>query len=285
MAAPSAIEKMLFERSTRKNQVISIPGSEHPLSVRKTTLPSAKATPAEFLSLATLGRAAQFIAHDFRHHLSIVYANAEFIGSRSMDPGEREELLSEIRIAIDCMTDQLDSLLLFTRTGCALQMTHQSLKSIVERAIQMVHAHPEARQVEIFCLDLPPIEACVDGLRLCSAIFNLLLNACQSANAVGEVNTVNVVLNQNKQYIFIRVLDRGPGVPPAIRETLFQPFVKTEGGKGSGFGLTIARCVAREHGGDVYLETSRPGKTAFVLRLSKPALKALSTAPHTTSIA
>jgi C4-dicarboxylate-specific signal transduction histidine kinase len=50
------------------------------------------------------------------------------------------------------------------------------------------------------------------------------------------MSTVDVVLNQNKQYIFIRVSDRGPGVPPAIRDTLFQPFVKKEGGKAAVLG-------------------------------------------------
>jgi signal transduction histidine kinase len=43
--------------------------------------------------------------------------------------------------------------------------------------------------------------------------------------------------------------------------------VKTEGAASMGLGLTIARCVAREHGGEAYLEESRPGRTVFVLTL------------------
>ncbi len=285
MAIPFVIEKIPFEHSAEQHQTIGAPKLAHQFSLRITELPSATARPAAPVSLAALGGVAQLIAHDFRHHLCTVGANAEFLVSRTMDSANREELLDEIRAAIECMTEQLDSLLLFTRTGCNLQPRRQSLNLILERAIRMARAHPDAHHVEISSNDMPFLEASVDGLRLCSAIFNLLLNACQAAKTTPGMKTVDIVLNQNRQYIFIRVLDRGPGVPHAIRNTLFQPFVKAEGGSGTGLGLTIARCIAREHGGEVCLEESRPGKTVFVLKLSKRALKALSDMPNSASIA
>jgi signal transduction histidine kinase len=250
---------------------------QQPLTFEGIGAPSTMVRQTESLPSAVLTRVAQFIAHDFRHHLCAVYANAEFLSTGTIEPADREGLLEEIRVAIDCMTDQLESLLLFTRTGCVLKPRHQSLKLIIEQAIQMVRSHPETRHIKITQQDIPILEGCVDGLKLSSALFNLLLNACQAAKVAPETKSVDIALHHDSSDVFIRVLDRGPGVSHAIRETLFQPFAKAEGTKGMGLGLTIAKCIAQEHGGEVYLEESRPGRTVFVLRLPRFCFPPLDT--------
>jgi K+-sensing histidine kinase KdpD len=210
---------------------------------------------------------AQFIVHDLRHHLCAVYANAEFMCSRSETPSDREELFDEIRSAIVCMTDQLDALLLLSKTGSAFHLRRQPLKYIVERATRMVRSHPVTELVNITSEDLPFIEGHVDGKWLCSAIFNLLLNACQAVRLAPKPREVGIALQQDLTHVAIRVTDSGPGVPRSMQKSLFQPFLSADHRVGLGLGLTIAECVAREHGGEVYLEESRPGRTSFVLRL------------------
>ncbi len=71
--------------------------------------------------LATIGRMASSISHDLRHYLSAVYANAEFLGSWSIGPEERAELLAEVKMGVHGMTDLIESLLIFGRTGQHLQ--------------------------------------------------------------------------------------------------------------------------------------------------------------------
>ncbi len=162
----------------------------------------------ESLPSAVLTRVAQFIAHDFRHHLCAVYANAEFLSTGTLEPADREGLLEEIRIGIDCMTDQLDSLLLFTRTGCLLKLAINLSNSSLSMAIQMVRSHPETRHVKITQQDIPILEGCVDGLKLSSALFNLLLNACQAAKVAPEIKSVDIALHHDSSDVFIRVSDR-----------------------------------------------------------------------------
>ncbi|MBB6146817.1 K+-sensing histidine kinase KdpD [Silvibacterium bohemicum] len=210
---------------------------------------------------------AQFVVHDLRHHLCAIYANAEFMCSRSENPSDREELFDEIRSAIVCMTDQLDALLLLSKTGSAFHLRRQSLKSIVELATQMVRSHPVAELVNLTSKDMPFIEGHVDGKWLCSAIFNLLLNACQAVRLAPKPWEVVIALQQDLSHVAIRVTDSGPGVPRSIQKSFFQPFVGADHRDGMGLGLPIAECVAREHGGEVCLEESRPGRTSFVLRL------------------
>ena len=61
--------------------------------------------------MAMIGQMAGSISHDMRHQLSAVYANAEFLCNTRLTTAEREELFSEIRIAVNEMTDLVDSML------------------------------------------------------------------------------------------------------------------------------------------------------------------------------
>ena len=229
----------------------------------------------ESRSLEVLSRLTQFLVHDLRHHLCTVYANAEFMCSDNL--ADREELFDEVKAAIGCMTEQLDILLLLSRTGIIFQLRRQPLKHIVEQAAHMVRLHADSNQVNIISEDAPFVEGCVDGKWLCSAIFNLLLNACQAARLAPGMKEVRVALHQDQSHVEIRVTDSGPGVPGSIQRSLFQPFVTENEPDGMGLGLAIAECVAREHGGEIYLEESRLGRTSFVLRLPKPAAGVLCT--------
>jgi signal transduction histidine kinase len=227
----------------------------------------------ESRTLAMIGTMVQSISHDLRHHLSAVYAGAEFMSSEKVLPPDREALMEEVGMAIHTMTGLLDSLLLFAETGRALHPRPGSVNLLVERALAMVRAHPDALEVETVVKDMPSIAGWMDCKRLGSAVYNLLLNACQAARRGLSPKRVEIDLSQDPSLIHLRITDSGPGVPDCIRETLFQPFVSHGHGNGIGLGLTIAERGAREHGGLLCLEESRPGRTIFALHLSKLALR------------
>jgi signal transduction histidine kinase len=101
------------------------------------------------------------------------------------------------------------------------------------------------------------------------AIYNLLLNACQAARNNSGVPNVTAVIVASKQSLTVTITDDGPGVSVAIRESLFEPFVSAGKQNGTGLGLTLAQCVAEEHGGSVQLASSRPGETVFILSIAR----------------
>jgi len=226
--------------------------------------------------LATIGRMASSISHDLRHYLSAVYANAEFLGYEATSPAERTELLAEVRLGVDGMTELIDSLLLFSRTGQALQPTYESLPFLVDRAIQMVRAHPDAKDVNFVIESMPPVEVWMDALKIERAIYNLLLNGYQAAKLSTGAPSVNILVSETEEWIRVYITDNGPGVPDSIRVTLFQPFVSEGKQGGAGLGLTLAYKIAQEHGGSVALEESHRGRTVFSLSLAKATLKNLA---------
>ncbi len=224
--------------------------------------------------LATIGRMASSVSHDLRHHLSAIYANAEFMSLPNTGADERAELHLEVQEAVQSMTDMIESLLLFSQTGQMLHLRREQIDALVERTAQSVRLHPECREIQ-FSTEIPqPVYAWVDSKKLSRAIYNLLLNACQSAKKGPGVHKVVVKLSEDDDKIEIRIRDTGPGVAESIRETLFQPFVSAGKENGVGLGLTLAQHVAQEHGGEVRLEKSVPGETVFTVLLYKQALEA-----------
>jgi signal transduction histidine kinase len=228
--------------------------------------------------LATIGRMAGSISHDLRHYLSVMYANAEFMSDGSIAQSERDELFLEVGSAVHGLTDLLDSLLLFTQTGRALYPEYESITLLIQRSVRMVRYHPGARDVRITLTGLSSIEAWVDAKKLERAVYNLLLNACQSARLGGERAVVILSLEEDEQSIDIRITNNGPGVPESIRQTLFLPFVSEGRESGTGLGLTLALQIAQEHGGSINLEDQEEGHTVFKITLPKVALQALGDA-------
>lgn len=223
--------------------------------------------------LATIGRMAGSVSHDLRHYLAAIYANSEFLASDSVPADERNEVLAEIRNAVNGTTEMLESLLMFGRTGGGLRRTRQSVGALVERALHLVRVHPDAAQVEFHVHTGEPgaTEAFVDAKQIERAIYNLLLNACQAPRPEGTPACVTLTLLARDREIDIEVADNGNGVPPAIHATLFEPFVSEGKHKGSGLGLTLTQSIAVEHGGSVTLMRSVPGETIFRMRIAREA--------------
>ncbi|KAA6460332.1 HAMP domain-containing protein [Acidobacteria bacterium AB60] len=221
--------------------------------------------------LATIGSMASSVSHDLRHYLAAVFANAEFLSSSKLNPQERGELLSDIQVAVDGATELLDSLLILSKGGAAFHREPGSVLRIAEKAVSLLRSHPEAEGItlRLECDDDEGASALVDAKQMQRAIYNLLLNACQSAHTTGGPRVVVLSIAGKEQTIAISVTDSGPGVPDHIRASLFQPFVSDGKQSGTGLGLTLADAVAREHGGTVTLVSSKPGETVFRLTLQR----------------
>lgn len=95
-------------------------------------------------------------------------------------------------------------------------------------------------------------------------MLNLIINAFQAMERDG--GTLTITTGSTDSTIFFRVSDTGPGIPPDIRDKIFEPFYTTkERGKGTGLGLAIVQQVVEEHKGSISL-ASEPGEgTTFTV--------------------
>jgi signal transduction histidine kinase len=219
--------------------------------------------------MSAIGMMACSISHDMRHLLSAIYANAEFLERHDRSESARADLLLEIQEAVLAMTERIDSLLDFGSSGRNNPLVPECVSFVVEKAIAAVKMHPDGRNVSITVDKFPPAEGNMDVRNLESAIYNLLLNACQAATRSTKAPEVRVRVTEADEQIYISISDNGPGIPSSIRRTLFDPFVTAGKSSGTGLGLTLARRIAEEHGGSVWLEESNRARTAFTLSLIK----------------
>jgi signal transduction histidine kinase len=237
----------------------------------RSEIQKANQTVLESERLATIGRMASSVSHDLRHYLAAIYANAEFLASDRFSEKERADIFGEVRSAVSGTTEMIESLLIFSRTGAGIRRQPELMATLLERATTLVRTHPDAEGVTLAVHygDAARTAAAVDGKQIERAISNLLLNACQSARSMGTAANIAVTLEAQENQILINVIDNGPGVPNNIRKSLFEPFVSEGKQKGTGLGLTLAHCIALEHGGEVVLLSSRPGETIFQMKVAR----------------
>jgi signal transduction histidine kinase len=105
-----------------------------------------------------------------------------------------------------------------------------------------------------------------DGAMLRQVLANLVRNA---VSAMGETGRLELAVRREDGETRIEVADDGPGIDPAIREILFEPFVTTRRGgrEGAGLGLFLAERLIASHEGNIDVESTPGGGTRFTIRL------------------
>jgi signal transduction histidine kinase len=215
--------------------------------------------------LATIGRMASSISHDLRHSLAAIVANAEFLCESRLSSDQREELYQEVRVAVNQMTDLIDSLLEFSRTRESLRPAYGNVKDSVERVVAAIRSHPEFHPIRITISQEGNSSGWFDPRKLERALYNLLLNSCEAVVPGG--GRIHVGLTQVQGGIEVRVSDNGRGIPEVIRGQLFEPFISHGKENGTGLGLTVVQKIVQDHGGDVIVEKTSAEGTVFRLLL------------------
>ena len=122
-------------------------------------------------------------------------------------------------------------------------------------------APPGVELVRAVAPDLPDVRA--DRDQILQVLHNLVKNALEAMPAGGRL-TVGV--RRDGPEVAFEIADTGPGIPPELRERIFQPYVTTKAG-GTGLGLAIAERIVQEHGGRIDVAPAPGGGALFSVRL------------------
>ena len=207
--------------------------------------------------LETRAQALAGVSHDLRLPLTRLRLRLE-----QLPEGDSR---SAIQRDIEEMDEMISGTLDYLRAGSD---TEQAVRLNLNALIESLAEDAEAAGAKVSLHGTAaPILARPQGLRRCLA--NLIDNARRYGG--GEVD---VTLADGASSVEIRIEDRGPGIPAAERERVFEPYVRLEASRarhtgGAGLGLAIARAIARAHGGDIRLEAREGGGTAAVVTLSR----------------
>jgi signal transduction histidine kinase len=220
--------------------------------------------------VAAMGRAANSISHDLRHHLAAVVANAEFLYEAEKLRLDRHDVYKEIQAASEQMTELLDSLRDLAREQRDISPVNASIDQCVRRAIDAARARPELRDRDISVRAAGDMAGVFDPQKIERALLNLVVNACEAVpSREGKIAFDIVSLPEAFE---IRVSDNGPGIPAAIRDNLFEPFVSAGKPNGTGLGLAIVSKIIADHGGAVCVESTSEHGTTFLVKLPRVQL-------------
>jgi two-component system sensor histidine kinase KdpD len=234
------------------------------------------------------------VSHDLRSPLTAISAAGEAVGSPSLSPGERHEMAVVIQEESKRLSRLVDNLLDLSRleAGAAEPRTEwASIEELIRVAVAEVGGAAEAFTLSID-RNLPLLS--VDPVQMERAFVNVLENARRHSgghpvsvraravrrlagtrargapeDAGGEEHPQARTAAGDR--VIVRIVDRGPGIPPAQLERVFEPFYRagTVGGehRGSGLGLAIARGFTEANAGSLHVE-SLPGQGAtFVFEM------------------
>jgi PAS domain S-box-containing protein len=215
---------------------------------------SAEGKLREQAALAQLGELAAIVAHEVRNPLAGLRGSLQVLATRIPPDMRGREILSAMVERIDVLADRVGDILLFAGSREA-RLQPVTVQSVARDAVASAIAAVIGVPAPVIIGDDPIAVADPEMLR--ELLLNLVMNACQAARATAAA-PVEVRIAAIAGTCRIEVLDRGPGIDPAIRERIFEPFFTTKHG-GTGLGLAIAKRLADLQGGAVTLDDRSGG--------------------------
>jgi signal transduction histidine kinase len=245
---------------------MSLPGTANPIPHAARGAPEIRALVAAFNRLSE--RIAQLIkarmaliggiSHDLRTYATRLRLRAELIG----DDRERAKAIHDL----DDMKRLLDDSLLAIEAGAPVRVQELvEIAPILEREVE-----DRCRAGAAVSLALSPEAWSAQLIGDALALRRLFANLTDNALAYGREAAIGAEIRGDD--LVVSMDDKGPGISPAEREMVFEPFVRLEQSRsrstgGAGLGLAIARNVAEAHGGRVTLETAPGGGNRAIVTL------------------
>jgi two-component system C4-dicarboxylate transport sensor histidine kinase DctB len=221
---------------------------------------------AQASRLGTLGQITAGVAHEINQPVAAIRTFAES-GGKLLDRGAGETARENFGRIVE-LTDRIGRITAELR-DFARKRTRaagaETLESILQGVLILIGERARGRLAIDVTAEMRGLTLKGERVRIEQILVNLIQNALD-AIADRKDGMVRLSAERADGRVTLRVSDNGPGVDPAVRDTLFTPFTTAKSG-GLGLGLAIARGIAREFGGELRHEPGEGGGARFLLTL------------------
>lgn len=218
--------------------------------------------------LAMVGQLSAGVIHEVNNALTVVLGQSE---------------LMQLEATGKVMTEGLDMVCRAGRNaqkiiGRMLEMTHQreaprmyfDFNALIEQTVQLVQRQLLRKNIHLqadLAEGLPQAFGVPEQIQ--QVVLNLIQNGSDAILSIRRHGTIRVRTRLGGRYAVVEVEDDGPGIPHALQQRVFEPFVTTkEKGKGTGLGLSVCQSIARDHQGMLWVGDVEDGTgTRMVLEL------------------
>jgi len=240
--------------------------------------------------MESVGQLTGGIAHDFNNMLTVITGTIEILADGVKHDPALASIAKMINDAADRASQLTANLLAFARKQ-PLRPQDTDVNALIEEAVKLL-APTLGRQIEIqTVLSDEAWPALVDRGQLTSALVNLAINARDAMPDGGTLlfKTGNFTRHADDaeigdlgagDYVTVEVIDSGAGIPPAIRDRIFEPFFSTKQfGTGTGLGLSMVFGFAKQSGGSVVVDGEEGKGACFRIYLPKADVEASDAFP------
>jgi two-component system sensor histidine kinase PilS (NtrC family) len=230
--------------------------------------------------LAAVGRLSAAIAHEIRNPLASISGSIQLLRSALALDGSNQRLMDIIAREIERLNTIITDFLAYARPR-PLQYAEVDIHKLISGTLDLLrNGLPEGGAVTVrteFAPNVPTMMIDPQGLR--QVIWNLCLNAVEAMRHQGTLTIRTVVQSPSKQpyrsyhesrpatqELVIEVADTGPGMPPEVKEKIFEPFYSTKSG-GTGLGLATVDRIIYNHKGRMAIESQLGHGTTIRIHL------------------
>ena len=223
--------------------------------------------------LATLGTIATIIAHEFNNILTPMMSYGQLALARPSDQDLMRKAVEKTVSGCERAAKICSSLLGFAREADEHHVA--PLRPTIDETIACLSRDPKKDGIDL-TIDVPDVQVAISPLNLQQVLLNLILNAKKAMGIRG--GRLRISATVEGAMVNIDVADNGPGIPPAIRDRLFEPFVTQKHRpdhddglerKGTGLGLCICRDLVRNAGGNITVDSVPDQGATFHISLPK----------------
>ena len=216
--------------------------------------------------LAALGVMAGGIAHEIRNPLAVCSSSAQFLQDPRIHPDLRKECIDKLLSGIHKASSIIENLLRFARPSSTSEMTEVDLRGVLIDSVQLISNQAKIGKISV-SKSFPDEKIVVFGNpNLLQQMFlNLFLNAFDSMPDGGQLR-ISIGTAENLAQVHIE--DSGCGISPENLEKIFDPFFTLSPvGKGTGLGLSICYSIAKQHLGNIEVQSELGAGSIFTVTL------------------
>jgi heavy metal sensor kinase len=212
------------------------------------------------------------IAHDLRSHITRIRGAAEVTLTTGRSLNEYESLTAGTIEECDRLLDMINTMLMISKTESGVNIPSREeidLGKLMREACELFGPSAEDKGVTLTCKAPDGTRLFGDAQMIQRMLSNIVDNAIKYTPAAGAVT---VSLSQRDDQVFVSVNDTGVGISPDDLPRIFERFYRCDQSRskpGIGLGLSLARAIARAHGGDITAASIPDQGSTFTINLPK----------------